>query len=482
MSDVLEEPLEIELFEAFEFLLYPKRIKVPFGGRGGAKTEEIAEILVWMAWQYGSKVLCAREFQNSIEESSFAVLEAKIEKLGLSDFFEVQRDGIYGRNGSCFKFVGLARNIASIKSKFGFNIVWVEEAENVSEDSWKVLIPTVREADSEIWVSFNPNEPDAPTYKRFVLPYIEHINAEIAAGRPGFYEDDYTYVRKVSYRDNPKFPEVLRIEMERDKAANYKKYLHVWEGECNADYEDSIIEPEWIDAAIDAHRKLNYTPRGDRVLGFDPADSGSDSKATAKRYGMLVEDVTRWNDGDIDDAINRAFADSFDYRADIIVYDNIGVGAGVKVGLKERIASRPVDVQGFGAGDAPWPGLYEDGRKNEDVFRNLRAMGWWLLADRFRRTYEAIVKGEYHDPATLISLSGDIKELQQLKTELVRQQRKRTSGTKVIQLVSKDEMRAKKIPSPNMADALMMAFMVRDKPKVKAYEPPIPIVSPWARR
>lgn len=465
MSAVLEQPLEIELFEAFEFLLYPKRVKVPFGGRGGAKTEEIAEILVWMMWQYGTKVLCAREFQNSIEESSFAVLEAKIEKLGLGDFFEIQANGIFGRNGSCAKFVGLSRNIASIKSKFGYNVVWVEEAENVSEDSWKVLIPTIREANSEIWISFNPNESDAPTYKRFVLPYIEHINTEIAAGRPGVYEDDYTYVRKVSYRDNPKFPDVLRIEMERDKAANFKKYLHVWEGECNADYEDSVIEPEWIDAAIDAHKKLNYKPRGDRVVGFDPADSGTDAKALTKRYGMLVEDVKRWSTGDIDDAITLTFDDAFDHRADIIVYDSIGVGAGVKVGLKDRIAGRDVDVQGFGAADSPWPGIYEKDRKNEDVFRNLRAMGWWLLRDRFKRTYEALVKGEYHDPATMISLSSDIKDLQQLKTELVRQQRKRTAGSKMIQLVSKDEMRAKKIPSPNMADSLMMSFMVRDKQK-----------------
>ena len=269
-------------------------------------------------------------------------------------------------------------------------------------------------------------------------------------------------MRKVSWRDNPKFPEVLRIEMEIDKAQNYKKYLHVWEGECNADYEDSVIEPEWIDAAIDSHVKLNYKPRGERATGFDPADSGKDAKAVAKRYGMLVEDVKKWTHGDIDDAIALAFDEAFDYRADIIVYDSIGVGAGIKVGLKDRIAGRAIEVQGFGAADSPWPGRYEDDKQNEDVFRNLRAMGWWLLRDRFKRTYAAITKGEYFDPATMISLSSSIKDLEQLKTELVRQQRKRTSGSRLIQLISKDEMRAKGIPSPNLADALMMCFMTRD--------------------
>lgn len=186
------EPLEIELFEAFEFLLHPKRIKVLYGGRGGAKSEEIAELLTWFAWAQGDKILCGREFQNSIEESSYALLSAKVEKFGLQSFFDVQSTAIYGRNDSYFKFVGLSRNITSLKSKFGFNKVWIEEAENVSENTWKVLIPTIREANSEIWISFNPNEADAPTYKRFIEPYLDALNKQ------GFYEDEYIYVKKVS--------------------------------------------------------------------------------------------------------------------------------------------------------------------------------------------------------------------------------------------------------------------------------------------
>lgn len=456
--------MEIGLIEAFEPLLYPKRIKCFFGGRGAAKSEEYAEKLVYFAWKHGDKVLCGREFQNSIEDSSYALIVAKIDKLGLRGFFDIQATAIYGRNGSCFKFVGLARNIESLKSKFGYTKVWIEEAETVSENTWKLLIPTIRAENSEIWISFNPNEAEAPTYQRFVAPYLEAINAK------GFYEDDYIYVRKVSWRDNPFFPDVLRQEMERDKKGNYKKYLHIWEGECNADYDDSIIEAEWIDAAIDAHLKLKHRPRGERVVAFDPADSGKDAKAITKRYGMLVEDVKKWTTGDIDDAIARTFDEAFDYRADIIVYDSIGVGAGVKVGLKERIAGRSLEVQGFGAGDAPWPGKYKEDKLAEDVFRNLRAQGWWLLRDRFENTYKAIEKGEYIDPVDLISLSSSIKDLDALKAELIRQQRKRSAGSRLIQLVSKDEMRSKGIPSPNMADSLMMSFMVKQK-KRERHEP-----------
>lgn len=453
--------MQIQLIEAFEALVHPKRIKCFYGGRGAAKSEEYAEKLVYFAWAHGDKVLCGREYQNSIEDSSYALIVAKIDAMGLRSFFDIQATAIYGPNGSCFRFVGLARNIESLKSKFGYTKVWIEEAETVSDNTWKILIPTVRAANSEIWVSFNPNESEAATYQRFVAPYIEAINAK------GFYEDDYIYVRKVSFRDNPYFPEVLRVEMERDKKNDFKKYLHIWEGECNADYDDSIIEADWVEASIDSHLRLKYKPRGERVLSFDPADSGKDAKATARRYGMLVEHIKKWTHGDIDDAIALAFDDAFDYRADIIVYDSIGVGAGVKVGLKERLVGRAVEVQGFGAADSPRIGIYKDDKRNEDVFRNLRAQGWWLLRDRFENTYKALEKGEYLDPSEMISLSSGIgkQEIELLKGELVRQQRKRSSGSRLIQLVSKDEMRAKGIPSPNMADALMMSFMIKTKPK-----------------
>jgi phage terminase large subunit len=465
--------MQIDLIEAFEPLLYPKRIKCYYGGRGAAKSEQIAEMLVYCAWKYGDPILCGREFQNSIEDSSYALIVAKIDKLGLRSFFDIQATAIYGRNGSCFKFVGLARNIESLKSKFGYKKVWIEEAESVPERTWNVLLPTVRAAGSEVWISFNPNEAEAPTYQRFVAPYLEAIEER------GYFEDEYIYVRKVSFRDNPYFPDTLRIEMERDKKSNFKKYLHVWEGECNADYTDSIIEAEWIDAAVDAHLKLNYKTRGERVLGFDPADSGSDAKAITKRYGMLVEDVKRWTHGDIDDAIALAFDEAFAYRADVIVYDSIGVGAGVKVGLKERIGDRATEVHGFGAADSPRPGKYKDDKQNEDVFRNLRAQGWWLLRDRFENTYKAITKGEYFDPADLISLSSSIKDLDTLKAELVRQQRKRSSGSRLIQLISKDEMRAKGIKSPNMADSLMMSFMLKEKKRERKPLKTIPEPAGW---
>ena len=115
--------------------------------------------------------------------------------------------------GSRFIFKGLLRNEQSVKSTEGIDIAWVEEAQSVSESSWEVLIPTIRKPGSEIWVTFNPLNVDDPTTRRF----IENPPPE-------------AYVRKVNYDENPYLPDSLRNELEHDKATDYEKYLHIWEG------------------------------------------------------------------------------------------------------------------------------------------------------------------------------------------------------------------------------------------------------------
>jgi len=463
--------------EAFEPLFKPKRFKVYYGGRGGAKSWAFADALIIMAATNGESALCAREFQNSIEDSVHGLLTARIGILGLDDHFDIQSQAIFCRkNKAQFKYAGLSRNITSIKSKFGFKRIWIEEGESLSQRSLDVVTPTIREAGGEIWISYNPFDEAAPVHQQFVIPHLPTL------AETGVYEDSLHYVRKVTFRDNPWFKETpLYLDMVSCREKNYRKYLHIWEGEPNADYEDSIIEPEWVDAAIDAHIKLNIKPIGDRVTSFDPADSGNDKKATASRHGIVVSSVLQWADGDLETGIEKAFDEAFAFRAEHLVYDSVGVGAGVRVGLSERIAGRQITVTGFGGGESPdYPKLkYKDDKSHEDVFRNKRAQYWWLLRDRFEATYRAVVKGEYIDPHQLISLSCNIKDLSQLKGELVRQQRKRTPGSTMIQLISKEEMRSKGLPSPNMADALCMVFANKEAKKPSPISIPLPSASHW---
>lgn len=444
---------KLQLPSKLEPLFKPKRLKVLYGGRGSAKSWGAAQVLEIVGSSKQMRVLCTREFQGSIKESVHKLLSDTVGRLELDDFYDIMQSNITGKNGTEFIFEGLKNNTTKIKSMEGVDVCWCEEAENITEQSWDLLIPTIRKDGSEIWIVFNPHDEMDATYQRFVKPYLETLE------KNGIYEDDEIVVIQMNWRDNPWFPDELRREMEKCKTENYQKYLHIWEGQCNADYEDSIIQPEWVDAAVDAHLKIVGFDRGVRCLGFDPADIGSDNKAVAIRHGTLITHVEQWSDGDVSDAIDKAFQLAFDHRCSEFVYDSVGVGASVKVGLSERIATQKITVSGFGGGDKVTDGelLYQEDRPNQDVFRNKRAQYWWLLRDRFEATYKAVIKGEYIDPQDMISLSSDIEDLAVLKSELVRVQRKRGSNT-LIQLESKPEMKRRGVNSPNMGDAVVMCF------------------------
>lgn len=199
----------------FKGLLQPARYKIYYGGRGGAKSWAFARALVIMAAETRLRILCAREFQTSIADSVHKLISDQIDILGLSEEYEIGRTYIRSKAGGEFLFKGIRHNIKEIKSTEGIDICWVEEAESVSAESWDVLIPTIRKENSEIWISFNPREEDAPTYKRFVLnPPPNSI------------------VQKVNWRDNPHFPEVLNQERLYLKEIDPEgAYLNVWEGE-----------------------------------------------------------------------------------------------------------------------------------------------------------------------------------------------------------------------------------------------------------
>lgn len=192
----------------------PHRYKVFYGGRGSGKSWAIAEALIVMADMCKLRILCCREIQKSIKDSSYQLLKDTALRLGIANRFVFLETEIrHKKTGSKFIFTGLLRNEQTIKSKEGIDICWCEEAQTISETSWETLIPTIRKDGSEIWLSFNPLNADDPTTVRFV----ENPPPE-------------AYVRKVNFDENPYFTEALRREMEWDKKNDFEKYLHIWEG------------------------------------------------------------------------------------------------------------------------------------------------------------------------------------------------------------------------------------------------------------
>jgi len=234
-------------------LFEKSRYKCIFGGRGSAKSWSVARALLILGAKQVHRILCAREFQNSISQSVHKLLSDQIVDLGLIGFYEITERTIRGKNGTEFNFVGLKNNPHNIKSYEGCTIVWVEEAQAVSARSWDILIPTIRSKDSEIWITMNPELESDATYQRFILHPPENC-----------------ITQKVNWSDNPWFPEVLDYERRTLQSRDIEAYNTVWEGLCRQTVDGAVFAKEMQMAELEERiTKVRYDPTRPVIAVFD---------------------------------------------------------------------------------------------------------------------------------------------------------------------------------------------------------------------
>ena len=191
------------------------------GGRGSAKSRTFAKMTAVRAhmWDRAGRegiILCGRQFQNSLADSSMEEVKAAIRsEPWLAAHFDIGETYIRTKSGRIkYVFTGLDRNIDSVKSTSRILLAWIEEAENVIEEAWVKLIPTLREEDSELWVTWNPELETSATNKRFYKS-----------------ADPRTKIVEMNFRDNPWFPAILERQRQKDKRERPHLYGHIWEGE-----------------------------------------------------------------------------------------------------------------------------------------------------------------------------------------------------------------------------------------------------------
>lgn len=247
--------LKLEVPEKLLPLIQPARYKAAHGGRGGAKSHFFAEQLVLRCYAETSKAVCIREVQESIKDSVKALIEAKIQKLGLGEFFEVLTTEIRGKNGSLIIFKGMqSYNAENIKSLEGFDIAWVEEAQSLSDVSLRMLRPTLRKEGSELWFSWNPRH-DTDAVDKFLR----------GSNRP---KD--SIVIEVNWQDNPWFPEVLRHEKDQDYLADPEMADHVWGGNYEIVSEGAYYARLLVAAEKDGRvGHFPYDPRRPTITAWD---------------------------------------------------------------------------------------------------------------------------------------------------------------------------------------------------------------------
>lgn len=263
LDDVPGATSHISFGEAFMCLFQPADHKALFGGRGSGKSHACGTALPIISAKETKRIVCARQFQNSIKDSVKELIEIKINLLGLKEQFSIyEREIVHKKTESRYTFIGLDRNPDSAKSLEGADICWVEEARTISARSMEILIPTIRKPGSEIWWTWNPELRTDP-----VDYYFRGPNPPKNA-----------IIKQVGIEDNPWFYQGrMPNEMWHMQAGNFERYRHIWLG----DYDESYDSKVFSNITIGTIQNLpeHAAPRYGMDFGF-----GSDPSVILKLY------------------------------------------------------------------------------------------------------------------------------------------------------------------------------------------------------
>jgi PBSX family phage terminase large subunit len=303
MSDLIQRA---QLPFSLACLHQDSRYKVLHGGRGSAKSWSVARVLLIRGTEQPLRILCAREFQNSLADSVHRLLADQIELLQLSGFYRVKKEVIIGANGTEFRFAGLRHHISKIKSFEGFDIVWVEEGQTVSKNSFDVLIPTIRKAGSKIGVTLNPDLEEDDAWQRFVV---------------GPSRAD-AIVQAVNWMDNPWLTDELRAEKDHLKALDLDAYENVWGGRCRSHVENALWKMEIFGAnrepapETEQQRQELIAMLKRVVIGLDPSGCEAGNDKRSDEIGIVA--VGLGHDGIariLEDATGRYSPDEWAHKA-----------------------------------------------------------------------------------------------------------------------------------------------------------------------
>ena len=251
-------------------------VRAAWGGRGSGKTRSFAKMAAVRGYMFGMAaisgiILCARQFMNSLEDSSLEEIKRAIEdEPFLMDYYEIGEKYVRSKDRRVsFAFAGLDRNIASIKSKGRLLLCWVDEAEPVTDEAWRTLIPTLREEgegwNAELWVTWNPLRKDAAVEKRF-----------------RFTDNPRVKGAEINWRDNPKFPAKLERDRLGDLAERPEQYPHVWEGDYATVIDGAYFAKHLTDAKIEGRiGRVAKDPLMTIRAYWDIGGTGAKADATA---------------------------------------------------------------------------------------------------------------------------------------------------------------------------------------------------------
>lgn len=378
------------------------------GGRGSAKSFTTGLGLLGIGGRERSKIICTRQIQNSIKDSVHSLLKNQINEYELP-FYDVGEKYIGNTmTGSQFLFTGMYRNINNVKSIPGLKYAWLEEAQDLSQESIDVIGPTIREPQSKLIYTLNPAFETDPVWDTFMK-----------TKRP-----DTFYLHTTIY-DNPFASDDLLAEAELLKKMDYRKWLHVYMGELRQEGDDLAL------SVVDVNKAMERTIKaeGMREHGVDCARYGDDSSVIGTRHGMKMTHLKIYDKKNVTQLAGLVMKHVGGNKQELIKVDVGGLGAGVYDILKS---------EGYNAIECNFGAQ----AKNPDRYANMIGEMWHEFCESLDQM--------------------DLIENSRLKTELTtRKYEVDPKGRYKIE--SKDKYKKRGYKSPDVADAVLLTYYTHKK-------------------
>lgn len=427
-----------------EMLFQDVRYKGLYGGRGSGKSYSVATYILMQALEKKHTILCCRAYKVTIKNSMKQIFEDIIYDLKLNKYFKILKSGIECTvTGSQFMFEGIENNVNNLRSIQGVTILWIEEAQHITDYSFDILTPSIRGNNSQIICTWNP-EHEGQVVDRFFRESesIHKVSCEI------------------NWRDNPHFPKELEIEREMDYEDAKKKneldvYYWKWEGYYKPSMDnDSIVTMSYLSTCQKMWSNEGAADVGGQcVIGVDPADGGKNKTGFCVRKGPLMLHAEK-KDLKVGYKIYEyTLKLAKRYNATKVVYGVSGVGAALKSEFHKNLKTLPFIPIPFwecGAVDGK-DTYYMRGIKNKDFFSKRNAQAAWVLNIRSENTLKSLDnKGVCFDHCLYIH--PDIPE--KVLFEIAQLSYDKDNNERIILIKNKGDSRK----SPDIADAAVMAF------------------------
>lgn len=427
--------MKVEIPEYFAWLYEPAEVKVAVGGRGKGATWQFADALLTLGLQRPLRWLCCRETMTSIAESTHTTLRARIAHLGYASEYRVEErriictrwgskngtttdDPLSGRYG--FSFAGLHNNVDGIKSYEQFDGCWLAEAQGLTKKSWEMLEPTFRKdppggpfgekgLGSEIWVDFNPDLDSDFSWTNFVLtPSARYV------------------VKRLSWRDNPFFPEKLRRHMDELRISDPDSCDWIYEGIPRSNVKGAVFGDEM--KRMDMEGRICSVPYDPSLPVHTFWDVGMDTTAIwfvqTKAMQVNLIDYYENKAKAIDHYCRELQSRGYVWGRHWLPWD-VGVqaapgGMGVGKSLESIMRGYGFDVRSaprwsstqvaINAGRLLFPRCHMDGRKCEDGIRGLRRYQWGDPPKSGATTRQPLHDWASHPAAAFMYIAGNLAE------------------------------------------------------------------------